>query len=146
VIDSSWFKALNHWCYQKTPIGSGLTIPFLVGVEKRLGRGENFKTSILLDEFTNLNDYVITIRYCDYIGMDVCELDEINEYEQSSYKNYGSLFLAVSDYDEINNLSDLKKVIAEEYSDHIKNYKFSLNDGVWSDFTEGDLKWLTELR
>lgn len=141
----AWYKALNYWCNIKSPLGSGLTIPFLIGVEKVFGRGEDFDIDTLLDEFRAIGGgSSITIRFCDYIGMDVCSLDILNNEEQLNYTNFDSLFLMVNDYDDVNSFEGLKKVIEDEYSSNIQQNHFSINNGVWNDFLESDLKWLSK--
>ena len=144
--DSAWYRALNFWCNIKTPLGSGLTIPFLIGVEKKYGRGDDFGIYALLEEFTSLeNDFFVSIRFCDYIGMDVCSLDILDNQEERNYKNFGSLILIVDDYNHIHKIENLKELIKNEYSTYIENNNFSLNQGTWSDFSSNDLVWLNKV-
>nr|WP_042296372.1 hypothetical protein [Nonlabens ulvanivorans] len=88
--DYLWYKVLYFWCYTKQPIGSGLTIPFLIGVEKEFGRGEDYKIDDLLSEFHSIEggDFSITIRNCQNINMDVCCLDKLIEQEKTCYQNF----------------------------------------------------------
>jgi hypothetical protein len=74
-------------------VGSRLSIPFLIGVEKEFGRGEDYKIDDLLSEFHSIeSDVSITIRNCQNINMDFCCLDILNNQEKKYFKNFGSIF------------------------------------------------------
>lgn len=139
--DYLWYKILHYWCYTKQPNGSGLTIPFLIGVEKEFGRGETYEIDDLLNEFHSIeSNFSITIRNCQNINMDVCCLDTLNEQEKTYYQNFGSIYLEVNDYKESKNFKDFKLIVIPEYSYYIEQNNYSINNGLWSDFTEADLE------
>ncbi|WP_405382320.1 hypothetical protein [Maribacter sp. LLG6340-A2] len=143
---SLWFKILYYWCFKKNPIGSGLTIPFLIGVEKEFGRGQNFETNDLLNEFYLIQViYSITIRNCQNINMIVCCLDILNNQEKEYYKNFGSIYLEVNDYNDLKTFEDFKLKVKSEYIDYIQQNNYSINNGIWGGFTDIDLKTIEKI-
>jgi hypothetical protein len=144
--DFLWYKVLNYWCNIRTPIGSGLTIPFLVGVEKKYGRGDDFNTNLLLDEFNTIDtEQSVIVSYCNNIGMDVCSLEELSKLEKNYYKKLETLFLGVGEYKDLESFEEFKKVIYDEYLIYIEEEKYSINNGKWTDFTQIDLEWLNDV-
>lgn len=113
---SAWYKVLNYWCNIKTPLGSGLTIPYLIGIEREYGRGLDFGIPELLTEFNSLeeDDFVISIRKCQNINMDVCCLDKLKDEEKAYYKRFESLYLVVGRYDDFISFKKFQKVVESE--------------------------------
>lgn len=136
----SWYNVLHYWCFRKDPIGSGLSIPFLIGVEREFGRGEDYHIEDLISELNSINSELsITIRYCSNIDMDVCCLDELTNQEKKYYKSIDSIFLAVDDYDELKTFKEFQSVVKSEYLDYVERGNYSINNGKWSGFTDDDL-------
>ncbi|MGJ8743264.1 hypothetical protein [Polaribacter sp.] len=144
--DYIWYKVLYYWCVTKEPVGSGLTIPFLIGVEKEFGRGEDYKIHDLLSEFHSIEgDYSITIRNCQNINMDVCCLDILNSQEKEYFENFGSIFLQVDDYSDLDSFDDFKKAVSSEYIHYIREGNYSINNAQWSGFTDFDLDLINNI-
>ncbi|WP_452230024.1 hypothetical protein [Lacinutrix sp. MEBiC02404] len=144
--DFLWYKVLYYWCFTKNPIGSGLTIPFLIGVEKKFGRGEDYEIDDLLTEFHSIEgDFSITISNCQNINIDVCCLDILNEQEKGYYQNFGSIYLEVNHYKESKTFNDFKLIVISEYIYFIEQNNYSVNNGLWSNFTDADLKLINNI-
>ncbi len=139
MLETAWYKVLYYWCYQKTPLGSGLTIPFLIGVEREFGRGENFNVSDLIDEFISISaEFSLVIGNCDEIGTEVCSLEILNTQEKEYLKSFGSLYLTSSDYRDIEELDELKDEFKKDYQ--IIDKEYSITNGQWSDFSIDDME------
>ncbi|CAA0183006.1 hypothetical protein [Tenacibaculum maritimum] len=136
-----WYKLLYYWCFEKIPLGSGLTVPFLIGFEREYGTNVNFSTDDLLKEFKNLdNGYIISIRYCDNIGAYVCCLDEKYFVSESKYfRSFGSLFFNKADYSEKADFDDILKDFRDRYMGIISDKGYSYNEGGWTKFNKDDL-------
>ena len=142
-----WYTILYHWCYNRIPLGSGLTVPFLIGFEREYGGNSNYSTDDLLKEFKNLdNGYIISIRYCDDIGAYVCCLDE--KYlviERKYYKSFDSLFFNKKEYATEAVFDDVLTNFRDRYMDIIKDKGYSYNMGEWTNFTKEDMNLFYEI-
>lgn len=138
--DTAWFKVLYYWCYEKTPVGSGLTIPFLIGVERNFGRGKGFDASDLIYEFASLSsEHSIIIEDCNDIGNEVCRLEILEIQEKEYYrKSFGSLYLPSAEYKDIQSLDELRIMFSRDYQ--INDKEYSINRGQWGDFNSEDLE------
>lgn len=144
--DYLWYTILHYWCNTKQPNGSGLSIPFLIGLEKEFGRGKNYEIKNLLTEFHSIQGtYSITIRNCTNINMDVCCLDILNEQERAYYQNFGSIYLEVNDYIESKTFNDFILTVKSEYIGYVDQKHYSINNGLWSYFIDADLKMINNI-
>jgi hypothetical protein len=142
-----WYEILYHWCYDRIPEGSGLTVPFLVGFEREYGENPNYSTDDLLNEFKNLdNGYNISIRFCDNIGAYVCCLDEkYLEGERQYYKSFDSLFFNKNEYSTEAVFDDILTDFRDGYMDIINDKGYSYHEGEWTNFTNDDISLFDEL-
>jgi len=136
-----WYNLLYFWGYLKQPLGSGLSIPFLIGAEIKFGVNSNYCTDDLLSAFKKMDcEYVIAIRDCHNIGELVCCLEE-HTVEESKYfrKRFGSLVLISEYFNEVNSFSQLLQLIEEDYMPLINQGKYSVSAGKWEAFSKEDI-------
>lgn len=146
-----WYKLLKYY-EKKGYVYNGLTIPFLVGVERLLSGNKNFDSFELVEQF-------FSDKLPNKIGMINC--DTINEYvfgsvdketllTQNTYSK--PIFrlidgLVINDDSFINHRDEqLKKILQEKYIDFINKENYSKNDGEWTFFTPLDLERINGLK
>ena len=142
-----WYKILYYWGFLKKPLGSGLSIPFLVGAEIQYGINSNFSTDDLLLQFSKMNSkYAISIRYCDTIGELVCCLEEFAEEETKSHqKRFGNLVLIADYFNQTKTLDHVLLLVEKDFMPLIKKEKYSVSYGKWSSFSQNDVSMITNL-
>lgn len=142
-----WFNLLYFWGYLKQPLGSGLSIPFLVGAELQFGANDNFSTDDLILAFIEMDsEYVIAIRDCNDIGELVCCLEEHTSEESKYYKKrFGSLVLISPYFNEIKSLDQLLWQIDKDYMPLIEQRKFSISKGNWNAFSKKDVAMIENI-
>lgn len=135
IQEREWFKYLDYWCNRKVPIGSGLSIPFLIGIE--LMTNEDYDIKKFLSEIKNIkiDHQVICLRYCKYINEIVCCLDCMSENELKYYNNFDNIYFSLTDFNNIKDYQKFENEFIEKYSDIIKNKYFSKENGNWIPFT-----------
>lgn len=142
-----WYKLLYYWCFNKTPVGSGLTVPFLVGAERECGEAKDFNIDDLFSEFKSLdNDYVVSVRFCNNIGALVCCLDIFEEKEKEYYKGFGSLFLDDEYFIHLDVFNDVIAFFRNDYLTIINRKKYSISNGEWTNFSKREIKLIEKFR
>ena len=61
------------------------------------------------------------------------------------YQNFGSIYLEVNDYKESKNFNSFKLIVIDEYIYYIEQSNYSINNGLWSNFTENDLELIKNI-
>ena len=136
-----WYRLLYYWCYEKVPVGSGLTIPFLVGAEL-FANEQQRKLSIpeLISEFRfHKSNKVISIRYCLNIGEYIVSLDEMCENEKSHFLHFGNFYIVEEKLATLNDYQNILDVLENRYLDMISHGKFSKDYGKWKSFSDTDV-------
>jgi len=139
---SLWFRLLHYWSYKRIPIGSGLTIPFLVGAERMfLDHANPFSIRNLIEEFVNSYEvgYDISIRQCNNIGTLVCCLEELEEDEKMYAENIGNLFLFANELIELTTINTLSEYLEKRFNGFINNNEYSSMAGKWMVFSQDDI-------
>jgi hypothetical protein len=139
-----WYSLLFYWCFTKVPIGSGLTIPFLIGAETINGNRHNPITiNQLLNEFQRLPvGYSISIRRCSMIGELVCSLDH-GDSENEHYPSFGSLVITDFTLAPTKDYATILIKLHDLYSSNINSECFSKHHGKWQHFTDEDYEIIT---
>ena len=139
---SSWFKLLYYWSYLRVPNGSGLTIPFLIGAERKSSNhNDHFSIRNLIDELVHSHEirYEISIRQCNTIGTLVCSLDELVDDEKSDAMNIGNLYLFANELSELSTVEALSEYLAINFDEFIEKDQYSIERGKWTHFSIDDM-------
>jgi hypothetical protein len=136
-----WFRLLFYWCYEKTPIGSGLTIPYFIGTFKHL-YNETISTEELLMEFSkNETNYFVCIEFCANINEYVIKLNDKEDLIQlKHYPRFGNFFILDEKLGKFQNINKISNYLENIYSVYIKDEKFSKIDGKFVKFTINDFE------
>lgn len=132
----NWFRYLDFWCNQKVPIGSGLSIPFLIGIELISNKDYDIETFLFELKKTKINQQVICLRYCPNINEIVCCLDTMENSEKKFYNNFDNLYYSITEFNDTNDFKIFKSMLIEKYKEIIENQLFSKENGNWISFSE----------
>ena len=142
-----WFRLLFYWCYEKTPIGSGLTIPYLIGSEKHINN-ETISIEELLIEFSkNETNYFVSIELCANINEYVIKLNDTEDLIQlKHYPRFGNFFIQDEKLGKLVNINKISNYLQNIYYVNIKDDKFSKIDGEFIKFTIDDLEMINQFK
>ena len=136
----SWFVILDYWCNKKTPLGSGLTIPFLIGVIN-LADGKLINTSDFFKLLFDKKDEIFSIRKCNDIGEYIVQLNDKNDLPSLKYYNkFKNIYSTEKELLTENGEFQIK--LEKIYSELIENKTFSKNNGNWNKLNDNDIKWI----
>ena len=138
--DKIWYKLLYYWSYSKKPIGSGLTIPFLIGaINDYSDPIDVCSIRKLIQDFAdiNLNNYQVSIRFCTTIGTLVCCLENLIEEELIGAKKIGNLYLMADSLNYVS-INELVEYLENKFNDYITNANYSISNGKWNKFSKTD--------
>lgn len=138
--DKIWCKLLYYWSYRKVPVGSGLTIPFLIGAINDYSDPIDVCTirKLILDfADIKLNNYHVSIRFCTTIGTLVCCLEKLNKEELIGAKKIGNLYLMEDSLNYVN-INEIVEYLENKFNDYITNATYSINNGKWNKFSKTD--------
>jgi hypothetical protein len=144
MSDSKWYNFLYYWSFNRTEIGSGLTLPFLIGVEFLENKELPKSTLQLLNEIDN-NDLNIlfSIHYCPNIGEYILQLNEQQDIQSLAYyKKYNSLFIGDSVLNKKQGIFEISQFLDKKYMKYILNLEFSKDSGDWRKFNNNELQMI----
>lgn len=136
----SWYRILDYWCNRKTPLGSGLTIPYLIGIIYQIDC-ELITTNDFLELILTKEDKIFSIRKCDVIGEYVLQLNDENDLASLSYyTKFKNIYLTEQNL--ITKENKFEKHLDKKYTGLISRKTFSKNDGNWNKFNDDEIKWI----
>lgn len=147
-----WFNVLQHYD-NNNYFHNGLTIPFLIGAST-IVKPENTLTTVnqFVSEIQNNNlPFKISLMKCNGINQYIAGiLDKESEnllksYTKPIYKVFGNLIITDNSFKDANDIIDITNFFNNEYNAIIFNSKFSINNGIWSEYDELDKKRLSQL-
>jgi hypothetical protein len=141
------FKILHYWCFKKVPLGSGLTIPFLIGVDYLNDRVIPDSTYNKLTELNNTNlTSLISIHFCSNIQEYVVQLnDNSDKPSLAYYKKIGQIHVTGESLEIYTSLTELSSFFDLLYMEHIRKTHFSKNFGKWTVFNEDEIRMIKQL-
>lgn len=153
-----WFEIVKEW--KTTGRGSyGVTFPFLVGALSKISGREPTKEFIeeLFDCIINcpVNGFYAEVRWCGNIEEPVISVNPLKMLERVSIKdsfkveNITSLAFTTDLMSMFNldseNSTDCKYKLINITHNFTKDAKFSKNNGIFTDFTEDDLHFISDV-
>lgn len=140
-----WNKIIDYWCESQERFG--LTIPYLVGVERIFAGRTDFNNKDLLSEINDSKfDKKYIISFCGDLAEYVIGLDRPEYPYIKSLPHFDSL--VVNDPDlEKKNLDELSDYLDELYHYKIDEELFSIDycSLEWSKFNLDEIKEITEI-
>ena len=132
-------KLIKYWCEDEGFFG--LTIPFLVGAEKKETGRKHFDINLLLEEI-RISDNKYVISFCKEMDEFIIGTHKSNYPNINSLKSYNSLLINKEKLEFHDSFKELKDCLIEKYSEKIKNNDFSKDyyTKKWSYFTKKDLE------
>lgn len=135
---SIWFNVLDFWCNKRVPIGSGLTIPFLIGSDFLIN-GELKSVSVFLNELQSLDNEIFSIRNCNVIGEYVIQLNDSSDYSLNYFPKTKNLVITDENLIELYKSDKMIDFLTEKYSECLEKNLFSINYGKWEKINKTDL-------
>lgn len=139
-----WHRLLKHF-ENKGYINNGLTIPFLIGsLEIVDPKAKLWTIDSMID---SLNEIGCTILKCPGIKEFVIgSIDsETLKHRQLYHNPCKNIFVTDSSLDNVNSCEEITNLFNELYQLRLDNRKFSKNQGIWTYFTDTDLKIINEV-
>lgn len=144
-----WYKLLCHYDKNKY-VNNCITIPFLIGAGRLLEPEESILSVATL--FTSIEDFnvFITIMKCgnidEYIiGLLDAETEKYIHTYPKSHKFIGKIVCTDQSLEEIATTSEIILKLTLKYNSMISDGFYSKNGGVWGNFTELDIKHISEV-
>lgn len=144
MCDLIWYDFLYYWTFKRTVIGSGLTIPFLIGVEY-LEKEELPKSTLQLlnDIDNNKLNILFSIHYCPNIGEYILQLNEQEDIQSLTYyKKYNNLFIGDSILNKKNGMVEISQFFDKRYMKNIRKLEFSKESGIWRKMNSEEIKMI----
>jgi len=144
MSDSKWYNFLYYWSFKRTEIGSGLTLPFLIGIDFLENKKLPQSTLQLLNEIDN-NDLkkLFSIHYCVNIGEYILQLNEQQDIQSLAYyKKYNSLYIGDSILKKKNGIFEISQFFDKKYMKYILNLEFSKDSGNWRIFNDDEIQMI----
>lgn len=134
---SLWRNLIYLWCETKGKYG--LTLPFLIGAERKFGRGEDFDMDELFKEL-QLAPQPYFISRCDDLEEFIIGLPKREYSFLGSLQRYGSLYINTPFLEDMESISKIQEQLTLIYQKHIEAEKYSKNIGYdeWGYFDEYD--------
>lgn len=146
-----WYRLIDSWVNKR--YRSGLTLPFLIGVEK-VYLDANLTLDAdsipaLIDDILNSNmDQVVHIFRCGDIKEIVLGLDDQGGLgRERLYENAAgepTIVVANNIYTDARTIDQIVAVLNNDYQDYLLEGEFSKNAGQWGDFNKYDDKFIRE--
>jgi len=145
-----WYKLLDYWINSED--NSGLSIPFLIGVDheyiRHFAPGTN-RIGSLLYEIVNGNafEYCTTLEYCETIAAYRLGLIKRTEVAAPYFVNQAgepTLMYKSTEFAE-NELAAVIAAMCGQYDNLIESGRFSKGStafGIWEPFTAGDRSFI----
>lgn len=139
-MKNSSLSLLYYWCYKKTPNGSGLTIPFLIGANHFLTGNKPQVINLLSDLANNNHNFNIVLERCGNVNEYVLKLYNTNDsFGLNFYSNFNRLYFNDNSLTNCKNLEEVSDYFQILYSDCLNNDKFSKVYGNWVEFDPNDI-------
>jgi hypothetical protein len=146
-----WYKLISYWVIVKGR--NGLTIPFILGSKQYAHENnlleENSVLGLLTEIINSDLDSTFILLYCDNIGEYVLGIknqrSQINGLEiKSKAQNKITLLATLSTQILGTNINDITNSLTTNYSDCLKNKRYSFINSKWTEFSDADIKMIKE--
>lgn len=140
-----YWSVLLRYFEKRGYIHNGLTIPFLIGTRKIMEPKKPFLS--INDLVFSISEIGGTILECPNIGEFVIgTLDaETLRYKSAYPKFIDNILITDNSLNMVNNIQELISHFEKRYQKNLDNSTYSINNGVWSDFTEIEVNRINEV-
>lgn len=142
--DKFWYKLLK----EKSKIGTGLSIPFLIGSQKILKYKNIISIKELIDEMVHSENEIV-IKYCFQAKEYICTINKnlaIGYYKSVIKLNNLTIIADNSFLDGVNEYEYIIETFELYYSSNIKKEKYSriVNNEIekWKSFEEKEINFI----